>query len=232
MERNSWISWIRQLRNGNVVPLGELSVIEQLQLIMLATFVAAVLDVISAWLSWSILALHVQYAELNALVARRLGYQLPAMQNFSALGVFTASFFVGGGAAALLWGVVGAITIRGVLRKEVSLSALVASAVVPLPITSIVQLLVTVLHWIGMPVEIVPSLAVLFDVSSTDLRIYSIAAKLDLGALLHASAMICLAVGCTWKHIIGGGLIAFLVRSVIVGGGILLIARMAGLPPS
>jgi hypothetical protein len=232
MERSGWLGWLRRLSRGCIVPLGELLLIEQLQLAVLAALIAALLDVVSAWLSWSVPSLHAQYAELNALVARRMGYEPPAMQDFSALGVFTASFFVGGIGAALLWGVVGALTIRGVLRKNVSLSVLATSAVVPLPIVSLVQLAVTLLHWSGVPISIVPSLAVLFDPATADIRLYSIAAKLDLGALLHAGAMVCLAVGCSWMHVLSGGLVAFTVRSILVGGGILFIARSAGLPPS
>jgi hypothetical protein len=233
MERSAWMQWIHQMLRGNIQSLSERPIIERLQLVVLALFIAAILDVVTAWLSWSNASLNAQYVELNRLIAQRMGYEAPASEQFSALAVFTTTFFVGGAGAALLWGSAGYVAIRGVLGRIVPLSGIFASAVVPLPLGSLVQLLTTVAHSLGMPIGFVPSLAAFLDPTTTDIRLYTIAAKLDLGALLHAGAMVCLAVpGCGWRDVAAGGLVAFVVRSIIVSGVILLIARMAALPSS
>ncbi len=230
MERSAWMQWIHQMLRGNILSLSERPIIERLQLVVFALFIAALLDVVTAWLSWSNAALNAQYVELNRLIAHRMGYEAPASVQFSALAVFTTTFFVGGAGAALLWGSAGYVAIRGVLGRMIPLSGILASAVVPLPLGSLVQLLTTVAHSLGLPIGAVPSLVAFLDPTTTDIRLYTIASKLDLGALLHAGAMVYLAVpACRWRVVAAGGLVAFILRSITVGGGILLIAQLAAL---
>jgi hypothetical protein len=234
MECNSWKEWLRAARSGQIVPLDACSFVAKLQLVFASALAAALLDTVAAWLGWSSPVLRQQAADINATVAQRMGAAPPpAAMEFSALGVFSSSLFVGTLGGLIIWGIAAAVVTAGVFRIPVRLSSIGTAAVLPIPLTSLLGVLVTVAQLLAGSVRVVPSLGALLDPASADIRVFAVASRVDLGALLHAVVMMRLVLHSErWSTIGLGALVAFVVRAALVVGGILLVASATGLQPS
>ncbi|MDW8271561.1 MAG: hypothetical protein RML15_04010 [Bacteroidota bacterium] len=228
--RSAWIGWIRSLLGGRFIAVEELDYTTRVQLVFVAALLAAAIDVVSAWIVWSNPPLRSQYAALNALVAKQVGYTAPPIGEFSALGVFVASLIPGSIGALLLWTLAAFLSFRLVCRHIPGLGVLVPTAVFPLPLVSAVGLLTTLVQLGVGSISATPSLAAFIEPTAVDVRLYSIAAKIDLGALMHAVVMTRLLFPSSgWRTVLLRGSMVFVVRSGIVAAGILLVAQIAGL---
>ncbi|MCX7930090.1 MAG: hypothetical protein N2663_05155 [Chlorobi bacterium] len=225
----SWTQWIRSLWSSTPVPLRDITPLARVQVMFAAAMVAALLDVAAAGIGWFSPVLRQQYAEINARAAERLGYTAQPVE-FSPLGIFASSLFGGAVGAMLLWGLSGIVVIRGVARMPTELGNIAAAAVVPLPLVSTISVVVSLLQALVGSVRVTPSLSLLFDPTATDLRLFAIVSRIDLGSAVHAIAMVRLLLPhIQWNRIALLSFAAFVVRSAIVAGGIVLIARVSSL---
>lgn len=207
------------------MPLDTVSARARVQLVFAAAVVAALLDVVTAWIGWESPVLREQYAALNAYVAQRLGYGPPPVTAVSALSVFAASLFGNTAGAMFVWSIAG-VTVSITFRQSFALGKVLPAALLPLPLASMVALVTTVIHLVMGTIQPSPSLGVLFDPHTADIRLFTIASKLDLGALVYALAMTRLVLPHhPWRAVIVGAVVGFVVRGTLVAGGIILVAR-------
>ncbi|GIV53808.1 MAG: hypothetical protein KatS3mg039_0326 [Candidatus Kapaibacterium sp.] len=227
---SNWKEWLRAAREGKLIPLQECSTVARVQLVFVAALLAALLDVLASWMGWSNASLRAQHAAINQIVATRMGYQPPAPLHFSALGVLSSSLFVGTLATLMLWSIVGASVVSGVLRRRVPIGVIATAAVLPLPLTSALGVLSVVVQLVVGSARAIPSLGAFVDPSVADVRVFSIASKIELGSLVHALVMMrLLLLSERWSLVALGAAVAFVLRSVLITGAILLIASVSGL---
>ncbi len=233
VECSRWTEWVRAAWRGQFIPLQHCTATARVQLVFAAALTAALLDTAASWIGWSSMVLREQYAALNALVAERMGYQPPAAPTFSALGVFSSSLFVGTVSSLLLWGLVGLVVVRLVIRQPVSVGAIATAAVLPLPVSSLVGVLSVCMQLLAGSARVVPSLGAFLDPVHADIRLFSIASKIELSGLVYALVMMrVLLASERWSIVAIGSGVAFVLRCALVAGGVLLVAALSGLPTS
>jgi hypothetical protein len=228
-EAHRWIDWFRTAITGSPLPLDVIGPVARVQVAFAAALVAALLDVLSAWIGWLDPHLREQYAAANVAVAHRLGYSAIPM-DFAPLGVFASSLFDGSIAALVLWGLGGIVAVRGVVRASVGIGSIATAAIVPLPLVSIVGVVVAVVQVLVGSVRAVPSLGALLDPATANVQLLALASKVEIGSVVHAAVMArVLLPSHSWKTVSISAAVAFLVRFALIAGGVFLVARSSGL---
>lgn len=226
-DHTEWRVWVQNLFTGIVVPLDTVSVRARVQLVLAAAVASATLDVANAWIGWASPVLREQYAALNAAVAQRWGYTPPSETSFSALGVFAASLFGNSVGAIFVWGMASVVVLI-TFRQHVAIGRVLPASILPLPLASVVALATTLVHLVMGTIQWSPSVGAFFDPNTADISLFTIASKLDIGSVVYAFAMVRLLLPHhQWHAIVMGAVVGFIVRSIIVAGGILLVARAA-----
>lgn len=227
---DSWTLWVRDALRGQACPLAELSLRTRLQVVAAAVLVAALLEALAAWLTWVHPGLRAQYQQLNVLIAERLGYSAPQLPEFSFLRVSASSLFVQSVVALVVWGSVGVVVVRFVLQEPVAMGTIAASALIPLAPVAALSVVVALVQMVIGSARVTASLTAVLVPQSVEVWVYSLASRIDAGALLHGLLCARLAVPHRrWRVAIGAGVLMFVLRSILIAGVVLLSYRLTRL---